>query len=318
MTRITRTLTLTMAVVLRFLREGLVVRALLWPGLFCSLALVGTAGAYAMWGTSPPVHVSHAELVTALQAADLTVIFDPDPHAAVEEGRATRSVWKEDGRWVFGRSWPGRGSLRIEAAMRDFAAARWRIDVPPVEARPTDVDRQAGLMAGLISLLFTLYGVVMGAGAVFRDRDSGCLESELALPVPFWMHGAARLLALTFILAPALGTTLLLIHSLLPIDEVGRWIFHGTVAAMTGGTCGVIAMCGMKADRGFSAPLSRALAITMGVLGAGWAWPEMGRWLPVGSLGAFLGGGDPSPVVIAGVAAVLVGGTLAFGRTEHA
>ncbi len=314
--RIRAALALTATFVLRFLREGLVLRALVWPGLVCALALVGTAGAYAWFGVSPRVLVSEPELVVPFSEAGFMVEVHSDPAGEIAGGRAWRGVWKEGDTWVFGRASGGRGSFRIEALLRDISGARWRLDIPELEARPTDVDRQARLMAGIIGLFFTLYGVVMGAGSVFRDRGNGCLEGEMALPIPFWAHAAARLLALSVVVVPSFTATLLLIDGLIGISHVADWVLHGGAATLAGGSLGLMATSAPTLDRGFSAPLSRALTVSMAMLTVGWSFPAFGAWLPLASLGAFMHGATPSPVAALGAVLIAALATLRFGRSE--
>jgi len=304
---------LTLAVVLRLLREGLVVRALAWPGLITSLALVATAAAYAV---TPTISIGNEELRAPLQAHGFRVELVEHPEVLLSEGSITRAIWKEDGRWILGRSWTDRNTLLLEAALRDFAGDRWRLEVPPLEARPGNIDRQVAMMAGLIGLLFTLYGVVMGAGALYRDRSSGALESELALPVPTWMHASARLLALLAVLGPALVISLLVVTSLLAITDVALWILTGTCAAVAGGAIGLVLMARSSAAHGFSGPLSRSLAITMAAIALGGWQPTLGRWLPLVSLGSFLSGTTPSLLIAPGTLVVGLLATLEFNRRE--
>lgn len=307
---------LTLAVMLRLLREGLVVRALAWPGLLASLALVGTAGAYAVWGTTPTIAIGTEELRAPLQERGFRVALVEHPEALLREGSISRAIWKEEERWVLGRSWSNRTTTMAEAALRDFAGDRWRVEVPPLEARPGDIDREASLMAGVIGLLFTLYGVVMGAGALYRDRTTGALESELALPVPSWMHAAARLLALLAVLGPGLVISLMIVTALLAINNVELWILTGTSAALTGGTLGFALMARAAANHGFSGPLSRALTATMAAIALGWWQPSLGCWLPLVSLGSFLAGTAPSLAIAPLALAAAVLATFDFNRRD--
>jgi len=307
---------LTLAVILRLLREGLVVRALAWPGLLASLALVVTAGAYAVWGTTPTIAVGSEELLAPLRARGFDARLVEQPEAMLREGLVIQAIWREEGRWVLGYSWSSRATLEAEAALRDYAADRWRLEIPPLAARPGDINRQTALMAGVIGLLLTLYGVVMGAGVLYRDRSSGTLEAELALPLPNWMHAGARLLALLLVLGPALVVSLLIVNALLAIDEIGLWMLTGTCAAVGGGAIGFLMMARAQATHGFSGPLSRALTLTMAAMALGWWWPLLGCWLPLASLGSFMAGTAPSAVIapLALMAAALV--TIDFSRRE--
>lgn len=307
---------LTLAVVLRLLREGLVVRALAWPGLLTALTLVSTAGVFATWGLGPTVAVNVPELVEPLQKQGLRVQLTDDPKALLLAGSVIHAIWKEGDRFVLGKTWGGRATERTEATLRDFAEDRWRMEVPPLQTKSGETRTEAALMAGVIGLLFTLYGVVMGAGTLFRDRSSGSLEADLALPVPAWMHAAARLLALLFVLGPGLVVSLALVNAILAIDAVGAWMLTATCAAVGGGTLGFALMASAKAERGFSGPLSRALTGTMAIMAFGWWQPNIGRFLPVGSVAAFMGGTPPSPLIGVVALALATLAVIDFGRRE--
>lgn len=285
---------MTGAFAVRFLREGFVVRALLWPGLLCSLAIVVTAAIYVQVGTSPVIYVTEGTWTPVFEEHNFVVREHASPETLLANGQAVRGVWKDGTQTVFGHSMGGRQTLIAESLLRDYTRAPWRIEVPPLEERPAEVRRQAGLMAGIIGLLYTLYGVVMGAGSLFRDRSSGFLESELAMARPTWLPAASRMLALGCILAPALAATLLSIDALMPIDNLTLWLIHGVAAAAMGGTLGLYLVARSSLDKGFSAPLSRALMVATALLGLGYMQPEVGRILPVCSLGAFLYGTTPS------------------------
>ena len=281
-------------------REGLVVRALAWPGLLSAGAMVGAALLVGAVTARPEIAVApdaSPEIIASLNAGDLYVITDNNPRAAVAEGRAARGVWREDGRLRMSVRFADLGSLRAEAALREAAGAAWRIDVPPPGARPFGLGVVAGLLAGLVGVLFTLYGAVMGAGTVAWDRDSGVLEADLGLPVSPWVHGAARLLATTVGLAAALVATMLLLHGLLGIQGVEGWIAHSVIASASGAALGLWAMGGR--GEGFSGPLSRALAASLGAMSLGFAWPVVGGWLPMASLTALARSDDGSAVTAA-------------------
>lgn len=293
------------ALSVRFMREGFVVRALLWPGFLCSLSLIGTAGAYAFFGTTPAIYVTDAAWTERLEAESFEVRVVDDPRPLLESGKAIRAIWRDGDTLVLGHALGGRATLVAESIVRDLADSPWRIEVPELEARPEDVDTQAGMMAGIIGLLYTLYGVVMGAGSLYHDRSSGFVESELALARPRWFPAASRIIALGGILVPGLAATLLLISALLPIDRVATWILHGGAAAATGGALGLLLVSRGNIEKGFSAPLSRALMGAMALLGIGWMQPSITYALPICSLGAFMGGGEPSVVAVAGALAFM-------------
>lgn len=289
----------------RFMREGFVVRALVWPGLLCSLSLVITAGAYAFFGTTPTIYVTDASWTERLEADSFDVRVVEDPETLLRDGEAVRAIWRDGETIVLGHALGGRATLIAESIVRELADSPWRIEVPELEARPEDVDTQAGMMAGIIGLLYTLYGVVMGAGSLYNDRSSGFVESELAFARPRWMPAASRVIALSGILVPGLAATLLLISALLPIDRVGTWIMHGGAAAATGGSLGLLLVSRGSIDKGFSAPLTRALMAAMALLGIGWMQPGWAYTLPICSLGAFMAGANPHGIAIVGAVAFM-------------
>jgi len=310
---------LSLAVLLRLVREGLVVRAMAWPGLLASLALVGTAGGYAVWGTTPNIYVSAPEVVAPLEKDGFRVFLVDDPEELLRTGDATRTVWREGDTYVLGRAWGGRATHRAEAVLREMTAdPRWRLEIPPLEARPGALRDHAALLAGVIALLFTLYGVVMGAGALYRDRSSGALESDMALPVPVWMHASARLLALGTVLGPALAISLLVVDVLMQIDHLVLWVVVGTGAALAAGSIGLTLMARGSVEKGFSGPLSRALTITMALMALGWWQPGIGRYLPLLSLGSFMSGTVPSFLVAAGALLAVAAATADFRNRECA
>ena len=182
---------------LRLLREGLVVRALLWPGLVTALSLVGSATATIAWRSNPSVASSVPELEPVLREAGFRVVATPDAEADLRSGRAERAVWREQDagsqRVVLGSTWGGLLTLRLEGALRDALGERWRLEaasLPRREADNEELGRVTGILAAVVGLLFTLYGVAIGAGSLHRDRVGGLLECELAAAVPRGFHAA--------------------------------------------------------------------------------------------------------------------------------
>lgn len=310
---------LSYAIVLRLLREGLVIRALAWPGLLTALSMFISASATIAWRSSPAIYVSEPQLVEPLKDDGFRVFLDADPEATLKDGRSERAVWREGDRLVLGATWGGSLTYKAEALIRDLVHERWRLELPPPPKRSRDsgeLKPVTGLLAGVVGLLFTLYGVVIGAGSLHRDRASGVLESDLALAVPRWTHAAARLVALSLVLGPALVVSLFVVDALLAIHQLGMWMFDGFLAAIVGGALGVALMARADASRGFSAPLSQALTASMGLISLGWMQSELGRYLPLVSLGAAFRGDHSSwiviPVALLAVAAVCTG----FHRRE--
>lgn len=308
----------TGATLLRLAREGFVMRALAWPGLLAAGAVVGAALVAGQVGgdltAAPHLAMTEAEAVgvaPALQAQGLALRVDADPRSAVQAGRAERAAWREDEGWVLAARSAGPSTLRAEAALREVSGAAWRIEVPADPPRREEVAAQSGRMGGLVAVLFTLYGVVMGAGLAWRDRGEGVVEATLPLPVPAWTHGAARVLALALALGVGLVATLLLLHGILGMDRPGALALHGALASAVAGAIGLAAVAGPAASRrGFSAPLSRALGLAAGLLGLGAGLPALGAWLPIASLSAGgQGAGDAASTVVA----LLLGALLLAG-----
>lgn len=292
---------MSVAIVLRLLREGLVVRALAWPGLLTALSMFISASVTIAWRSNPVIYVTESALVAPLEAEGFEVTVAGDAASALDDGRSERAVWREGERLVLGATWGGTLTFKAESVLREVTGERWRLDVPPLPKRSRDsveLRRVTGLLAGVVALLFTLYGVVIGAGSMYRDRSSGVLESDLALAVPRWIHAAARLLALAAVLGPALIVSLLIVDALLPIHRLGQWMFVGIVAALLGGALGVAAMSRAGGSRGFSAPLSQALTASMALISLGYWQPWIGHFLPLVSLGSSFAGTGASLVIL--------------------
>lgn len=307
-------LLLTLATLVRLLREGLVVRALAWPGLLTALALVGSTTAVALLTRSPEISVSagHPEVTSALRVAGFTVHESQDPHAEVLAGRTPSAAWPTRQGWALLAGQGGTLGLRAEAALRQATAAPWVIDVPPPPSRSAEGGAAVGAMSGMLSVLFALYGVVLGAGTVARDRQGAVLEAEHALPLPFAVHGAARLLAGSLSLAGALAVTLLLLDALVGVPGMGRWLWQGCLAGAGGVALGLGAVGAPR--EGFSGPISRALSAGLGLFALGWAAPTLGAWLPIASLSATIRGGTALAPAIAPLLSTSALGVLAVLR----
>jgi len=292
---------MSVAIIIRLLREGLVVRALAWPGLLTALSMFISASLTIAWRSNPVIYVSDAAIVEPLKAADFQVLVVDDPEATLKDGRAERAVWREGDRLVLGVTWGGSLSYKAESVLRNLTGERWRLEVPaPQKRRRDSVELRpvTGLLAGVVALLFTLYGVVIGAGSLYRDRSSGVLESDLALAVPRWIHAAARIVALAAVLGPALVVSLFIVDGLLPIYRLYHWMFAGFFAALLGGTLGVVLMARANSVRGFSGPLSQALMVSMGLISLGYWSPDVGRFVPLMSLGSSFSGNVASPLIV--------------------
>ncbi|MFN2375750.1 MAG: ABC transporter permease subunit [Candidatus Binatia bacterium] len=310
---------LSFGVILRLLREGLVVRALVWPGILTALSMFVTAAATLAWKNSPVIYVSEPALVAPLAEAGFEVTVAPDPKAKMLDRRTDRAVWRENGRYILGSTWGGPLTYKAESTLRTFVQERWRLEAPPQVKRvrrSEDLRPITGYIAGVVGLLFALYGVVIGAGSLYRDRSSGVLETDLALPVPRWVHAVARLLALSLVLGPALVVSLLVVDTLLALREMKLWMFDGFLAAVTGGAIGVALMARANAGRGFSAPLSQALTLSMALISLGFWQSSIGRHLPLVSLGSAFANQHSSWVAVLVCAALTAAVAADFHRRE--
>lgn len=311
---------LSLSALKRLCRRGMLVRALAWPGLLTSLALVGAVAAGGALQVPPEIAVGAPDLSAALAGAGLEVVDDPSPQTAVSEGRAARAAWWEDGAPVLALDvretllGGGTDNLRAEAALREMVGSPWQLSVLEAPSRSADLERAVGWMAGLVSVLFTLYGVVIGLASLAGDRTTGVLEAEQALPVPTWMHPVARLLACAVALSGALGGTLMLLDALIGVSAALQWWLHGSAAAVAAAGIGMASLPAGAAGAGFSSALSRALLICTVALGAGAALPAL-SFLPMASLGAMAAGVDCGRVAVAlGVVVAAIGAGLAARR----
>ena len=311
---------LTITALKRLIRRGMLMRALAWPGLLTALSLLGSAAASGALQAGPEIAASDPVLVAALSERGLSVVDDPDPQTAVSSGRARRAAWWSGDQAVLAldvrRTLIGGGgdNLRAEGALRDLVEAPWRISVVSPPTRTADLERSVRWMAGLVSVLFTLYGVVIGLASLAGDRTTGVLEAELTLPVPTWMHPAARLLACSIALSVSMGATLLLLDALIGVADLHTWWLHGTAAAVAAAGVGIGALPAGVSGSGCSTALSRALVVCTALLGAGAAFPMLSV-LPMASLGALAAGSEPGlvAVVLGPVVAALGGWRAARG-----
>lgn len=294
-------LRLTGSILVRALREGLLVRALAWPGLLTALALIGAAAAVAVTQATEITAVSDPVLAAALEEQGLEVRVTETPQQALQTGAASRGIWHDGETWVLETRLTGRDALVTEAVLRDHAQAAWRLDVPPLERRDARTGLMTGLMVGLLAVLFTLYGVVFGAGSLLRDREDGTLEAERALPVPDTTHAAARLLASGLLLGLGLSLSVALLDVLMGVDDAWAWSLAGSAGGVTGAAIGLGAMA--SGGESLSGPLARGMTVAMALLGVGWALPTVGAHLPIGSIGALIRGQEPTLAVLVGTAA---------------
>lgn len=272
---------LTASMLRRLTREGLVLRSLTFPTALTVGTLMLTIGAVAWLRWDPLIAITAdvADLEPALVANGLRVEVMEDPQSAVENEDAWAGT---DGHtvWLSGQ---GPKALVLESVVREAAGASWRPDAD-VPKPPLEVAVAMGhTIVVLLGLLFALYGVVFGAGMVARDRDSGTLEIELALPVPRWVHGTTRLLTGTLSLSVFLALGIVMVDAVIGVPDVTARIRHG-IATSCGATCLGLLVIGRGGLRsGFTGPLTSGMSVAAGLMVAGYTFPGLAVWLPMAS-----------------------------------
>ncbi len=285
---------LTGILIRRFLREGFVLRSLVWPAVLTAGTLLVTLLVFAVAKESQVVGIPadlDPMLVERLKAEGWTPKVTDD----LEHSTRGQESWAATDGDMLWRSWRP-DSLRLESILRERKHAPWRPE-PDVKMPSTlETAPQGALFSKLVAVLFTLYGVVFGLGMVARDRDDGSLEAELALPLPHWVAGATRWLASTLVLSLFFGFSVLLFDAIIGVAEPGALIRHG-IAATGGATAvGLVAVGRAGVKQGFSGPLAVGLTGVMGLMGLGFTQPAIGSYLPLASL--FAGGNGWIPVAL--------------------
>lgn len=296
---------LTTDLLRRLLREGIVMRSLVFPVVLVVATILITVLVSTAMKPTALLAVTDGVVddawIAAAEDEGWTVTVTGDPAAAVEAGAA--SIGTDGATLWLGND--GYVPLRLEQLLREaLEAAAWRpIQDAPRERTVVGNAQASRQLAVLLGGLYALYGVVFGAGSVARDRDAGTLEAELSLAVPAWVHGLARWLAGALLLAAGYVFSLLLVHAMLGVDAVGALLVHGIVGAGGAAALGLAVVGQAGLQRGFVGPLSAGLVGTVSLVSFGLANPEVGSWLPVASLAHHHAQvGRPVPMALAWVA----------------
>ncbi|MCB9685849.1 MAG: ABC transporter permease [Alphaproteobacteria bacterium] len=273
---------LTAGLVVRLLREGLVLRSMIFPGLVTAVTLAVTLGVLAYSAPGRTVLVTPetpAHLVQKMRDRDLRVLVEPDARRLVLGGDAAVGT---DGEtlWVYGAA---PSALEVEAMIRAERGATWSPVVPEKPApRDPNETLDPDLVCRVVGLLFSLYGLVFGLGGVARDRDAGILEAELALPIPRFVGGFARWLASSLVLAAFFGLTVVLLGALLPLRAPWSVLTHGWAASFGAVAIGIAVVGTSGLRQGFSGPFALGMTLATAVGGTG---ATLGlHFLPMGSL----------------------------------
>lgn len=271
---------LTSSLVRRLLREPQIVRSLLWPIALGPITLVLTVLVWVWIEGDWPVAVDPStpiEVVQTLRSEGIVISPVEDAREAVASGRYNLGT---DGHTVFAAADRGR-TLELERVLRK------RVDAPWMAAEPVPPrydPEQGAKVTGVLGFLFVLFGVVFGAGMVARDRDDGTLEVELALGVRRWVHGTARWLAGTGVLALHFVLAVAVLDALMGIQQPLRLVANGTAACGTAVAIGllVIGRGGLKS--GFSGPLAAGISLATGLAAVGIVQPPGAAGIPIASL----------------------------------
>lgn len=297
---------LTGASLRRMLREGLVLRSMIWPGLVTCITLAATLFIAATLRPGRTVGVSEDAdpgLVAELVAAQFDVQTVDDPATAVRDGALSLGT---DGHalWIYGTP---PSALELESILRTRVGASWKpMPMPLPEARGGQAGGDVGCR--VLGLLMVLYGLVFGLGGVARDRDDGSLDAELALPVPRWVGGLARWIASTAILTWFYALSVLVFGALMPVSAPWELVRHGMAATGTAVAIGLAVVGGAGLKQGFSGPLALGMTLATGLASVGGVLHT--PWLPIASL--FGGGSGWSAIAVSLL--VGAGSALLYGR----
>ena len=179
---------LTLTLIRRLLRYGMILRSLSFPAALISLTLVLTV-AVISWTRPPPVLVVtpqlySQDLATALDVHDIVLT------AMKHRNRGCARVAPPVQTAIrFGFREPRKPASRLKSRRPDI-----RIDVAaqrPILPAPETIHELGALIVRLLLGIFALYGAVFGTAMVARDREDGSLELDCTLPVHRWVHGAS-------------------------------------------------------------------------------------------------------------------------------
>ena len=119
-----------------------------------------------------------------------------------------------------------------------------------------------------------MYGVVLGAGLVARDRDQGILEAEFSMPVPIWMHAASRWIASSLVLTIFLFFAIATFTAFLSMPDQGAIMRHGLAGTMASSALGLLVIGKGGLNQGFSGPVAAGLSTATFICGLGYALPD--------------------------------------------
>ena len=276
---------LTLDLLRRLLREGVVLRSLVFPVLLAGGTMMLTVFAFVLLSpTQTLVLTPDAQppaLIAEVEAQGWPIMTSNEPARVVRQGRAAAGT---DGKTI----WTYRGgthAVRLESMIRKHFDAPWRPNPPPIGGHPDDKPSEGSRhLLQFIGALFAFYGVVFGAGSIARDRDEGTLEAELATALPMWVHGCARWLAGSILLAAFFTYSVMAFDAFIGVARASVLITHG-IAACAGSTAiGILVIGRAGLESGFAAPMSAGLVMVVTLLSLGLSGGEAMSWIPIASM----------------------------------
>ena len=278
----------------RVLREGMVVRSLVFPVMLTAGAMLATVAVVTVTRSPPIVVIDSAmdlpDLVRDVEVQGWQVQRSPNPREAVESGQ----VWAgldEDGLWIYGFR---RETLALEGLIRTHRGALWRPGTEMTIVRPDAPSGESARdLVVFLGALYAFYGLIFGAGMVARDRDQGILEVEHTLGVATWTHGAARWLAGSLTSGGFMVFVIALFHSFLGLAQPTNMALHGVAATTAATAIGMIVIGRSGIERGFAASLSAGLVVVGSLLSLGVSDGPGSTWLPIASLTSREAAGAP-------------------------
>lgn len=302
---------LTLSTVRRLLREGMVLRSMVWPSLVVMATLTLTIGALAAYRPARRVAIppGQPEIAAWLEAEGFEAheVADPEQSVIDQDHRVGT-----DGQTLWARGL-STTALDVEEVLRSNLGSPW-VPRPPEDLPDLRAGRKQGRMISrILSLLFVMYGTVFGLGGVARDRDDGSLEAELSLPVPRWVGGFARWLASTLVLAVFFALCVVMLAAVIGVAAAPAMLRHGIAASGAGVAVGLITVGTAGIKQGFSGPIAAALTAIVAFAGLGW-WLDL-SWMPIGSV--FVGGSGWPPLALSLLFGAVASGVYAV-RTGRA
>jgi hypothetical protein len=281
----------------RLLRERMVVRSLSFPILLTAGTLVLTL--FAAWISEPNPTVALSpqldspELRMELKAAGFQTMRVDDPNQAVEQGK----VWAGMTQNNILISGPSPLLLPLEAIFRETKEAPWRPDPLENPPKPDTGDFGTTIMK-LLSAIYALYGVVIGAASLTRDRADGTLEVGYTLPISRWLFPASRWLAASAVITLFLITGSAVIMAMVGYEHLASVLRNGCAAILTATALGVMATSAAGRGQNLSSGLGKGLSLATMLFGVGYALPSIAIYLPLASLNSQSNGIAPLFVAI--------------------